>query len=110
MLATQLGPIVMFIAGIALLTTLLIRRTYKHIGRSRKRYDNRPLVVQPRPDSKWSGAKADASARIDRQQVELAEMNREVHGQIDSKILVLRELIAQSQQQIDRLEKLLAEK
>ena len=105
----QLGPIVMFIAGIALMTAILLRRTYRQVGRRKRRFDNRPIDAQPRPHSEWDGAKHDRAAVIERQQVELAEMSRDVNGQLDTKIMILRELMAQSQQQIDRLEQLLQE-
>ncbi len=107
--ASILGPSLMFAAGVALLTFVLMRRTYQKIGRGRKRYDSRALVAQPRPEGKWSGAKGDPMAMIDRQKVELADFSRDVNGQIDSKLQMLRELIARSQQQIDRMEELLAE-
>ncbi|MGI9456975.1 MAG: hypothetical protein ACR2NU_10455 [Aeoliella sp.] len=105
--ATQFQAILMFIAGIALLTMILLRRTYRQIGRHRKRYDARPIDSQPRPESEWSDAKSDVPAVIERQKVELADLSREVHGQIDSKVMVLRELIVQSQHQIARMEELL---
>lgn len=91
-----------------MLTSILLRRTYRQLGRTRKKYDSRPIDVQPRPTGKWDGAKADTSAVIERQQVQLAELSRDVNGQLDTKIMALRELIAQSQQQIDRMEELLA--
>jgi hypothetical protein len=107
MLVAQLGSILMFIAGIALLTSILLRRTYRQLGRGRKRYDSRPIDAQPRPSGVWDGAKADSSAVIERQKVQLAELSRDINGQLDTKIMVLRELIAQSQQQIERMEELL---
>lgn len=110
MVLAQLGSILMFIAGIALLTMILLRRTYRQLGgRQRRKFDSRPIDTQPRPTHRWDGAMADTSAVIERQKVELAEISRDVNGQLDTKIMVLRELIAQSQQQINRLEALLGE-
>ncbi|QDU58560.1 hypothetical protein [Aeoliella mucimassa] len=108
MLLAQFAPILMFVAGIALMTMILLRRTYRTIGRRRK-FDSRPIDAQPRPKSEWDGAKADSTAVIERQRVELAEMSRDVNGQLDTKIMILRELMTQSQQQITRLEQLLQE-
>lgn len=108
MLLAQLGSVLMFIAGIALLTAILLRRTYRHVGRRRKRYDSWPIDTQPRPASAWDGAKADSAAVIERQRVELAELSRDVGGQLDTKIMILRHLIAENEQQITRLEGLLA--
>lgn len=109
MVVAQLGPILMFIAGIGLLTAMLLRRTYRQLGRGRRKYDNRPIDTQHRPTNQWDGAKADTAAVIERQKVELAELSRDVNGQLDTKIMVLRELIARSQQQIDQMEALLSD-
>lgn len=105
----QLLPIVLFLAGLALMTTILMRRFYRQVGRRRKTYDSRPIDTQPRPQSKWSGIQADFGASIARQEVELAELSRDVNAQIDTKVMVLRELVSQSQAQIARMEELLAE-
>ena len=109
MLVAQLGSILMFIAGIALLTMILLRRTYRQLGRGRRKFDSRPIDAQPRPSARWDGAQGDSVAVIERQKVELAELSRDVNGQLDTKIMVLRELIAQSEQQIVRMEQLLQE-
>ncbi len=101
-------PILMFIAGAGLVAWVLLRRGFRRSG-GRKKYDSRPIDTQPRPTSEWSGAYSDASAKLERQKVELAEFSRDANGQIDTKILVLRELIAQSDRQIRRMEELLAE-
>ncbi len=100
----------LFAAGIALLTMLLLRRSYRYFGRRRTRGGSGPTIeFQPRPQGKWDGVKKDANARFDRDQVELYDLARDLKGQLDSKIIVLNELIVKSQQQIDRLEELLAE-
>lgn len=109
MLLAQLAPLLMFIAGIALLTGILLRRTYRQVGRKRKKFDSRPIDTQPRPQHRWDGAQRDSAAVIERQKVELAEMSRDINGQLDTKILVLKDLIAQSQQQIERMEALMGE-
>ena len=101
-------PLLMFMAGVALVAWVLMRRGFAR-GRGRKKTDSRPLATQPRPTTPWSGAHNDPAAILERQRVELAEFSREVNGQIDTKLLVLRELIAQSDRQIRRMEELLAE-
>lgn len=105
----QALPALMFIAGAALLTWLMVRRSFRRLGPRNRKSDSRPIDAQPRPTDPWSGAHRDAAAVLERQKVELAEFARDTHGQIDTKILVLRELIAQSERQIERLERLLAE-
>lgn len=108
-LLADILPILLFLAGVALLTSILLRRTYKYFGKNRRRRNEPPIDAQPRPKDQWSGVHADATARIERQKVELHEMQRDVTAQIDSKLIVLRELINKSQAQIDRMEELLAE-
>lgn len=100
--------ILMFLAGAGVVAWVLLRRGFRRSG-GRKKYDSRPIDTQPRPTSEWSGAYSDASAQIERQKVELAEFSRDVNGQIDTKILILRELVRQSDERIRRMEDLLAE-
>lgn len=108
-LASQLLASLMFAAGCALLTAILLRRSYRYFGSSRRRHNEGPIAAQPRPTGEWSGAHHDASAMIERQKVELHDQGRELKALLDNKISVLQELCRQSQQQIDRLEELLAE-
>lgn len=99
----QLG----FAAGCALLTMILLRRAYRMSSKRVRPGGGGPLAKQHRPVSKWDGVKQDADARFARQQVELHEFARDTKAQIDSKMLLLRELIAQSDRKIERLEELL---
>jgi len=98
----------LFALGCAMLTMMLLRRSYRYFGKKRNRNDP-PIDAQPRPKNGWTGAHADATARIERQKVELHEYGRDVSAQIDSKLVLLNQLVAKSQSQIDRLETLLAE-
>ncbi|WP_425395673.1 hypothetical protein [Aeoliella sp.] len=109
MFGDQFVPVLMFLLGIALLTSILLRRTYRQLGRRRKAYDSRPIDAQPRPKTEWDGAKHDSMAVIEKQKVQLEQMSRDVNGQLDTKIMILRDLIAQSEQQIARLEELVGE-
>ena len=108
-LALSQLPILMFLIGCALLTTILLRRSYRYFGRGRSQQIQSPLEKQPRPATKWSGVERDSLAQIDRQEVEMHDMSRDISGQLNSKIIVLEQLIATSQRQIERLEKLLEE-
>lgn len=101
-------PLLMFMAGAALVSWILLRRGLLR-GKGKRKFDSRPIDVQERPTTEWSGAYSDGSALIDRQKVELAQLSRDVNGQLDSKILVLRELIQQSERQIREMEELLAQ-
>lgn len=105
---TWLGPLG-FAAGIGLLTWLLLRKTFRRMGKRTKSGSGPYLEKQPRPTHVWDGAKEDATARFNRQQVELHDLARDLNGQLDSKLVILRELVAQSETQIERLETLLEE-
>ncbi|MEQ8849527.1 hypothetical protein [Botrimarina sp.] len=105
--SSWLAPIA-FALGCGLLTAILLRRSYRYFGK-RKRGVGRPIDTQPRPATAWDGARHDAEARFNRQQVELHDLARDLTGQIDSKLILLRELVAQSDRQIARLEELLDE-
>ncbi|MCG8449698.1 MAG: hypothetical protein MI725_08970 [Pirellulales bacterium] len=102
----EIDPVWMFLAGCALLTFILLRRSYRHFGK-RRQSSSAPIERQHRPTGKWDGAQRDALAQIERQKVEMHEMSRELNGQLNSKILVLENLISQSQRQIERMEQLL---
>jgi len=98
----------MFLLGCALLTLILLKRSYRYFGR-RRRSSSSPIERQHRPDSAWDGAKRDAMAQVERQEVEMHQMARDINGQLSSKIVILEQLIADSQRQIDRMEHLLGQ-
>ena len=82
---------------------IFVRRSRRHFRRSR---DDSTIVHVARPKSDRSGS-ARTSDELIRQEVEFHERSRDMSGMLDSKIRVLQHLIAQSQQQIERLEMLL---
>lgn len=98
----------LFFAGCALLTLILLKRAYRRLG-PRDKASATAIERVARPTSKWDGAQRDALAQVERQKVEMHEMSRDLNGQLSSRILVLEKLIGDSQRQIERLEKLLAE-
>lgn len=106
--STWLAPLG-FAAGIGLLSWLLLRKTFKRLSKRTRSGSGPYLEKQRRPEHEWEGAKQDANARFDRQQVELHELARDLNGQIDSKLILFRELLKQSDEQIARLEDLLEE-
>jgi hypothetical protein len=108
MLVAQMNTSWMLFAGCALLTVILLRRVYRRMGR-RQKSSTAPIERIERPKGPWDGAQRDALAQVERQKVEMHEMSRDLNGQLSSRILVLEKLIGDSQRQIERLEKLLAE-
>ncbi|MEQ8209039.1 MAG: hypothetical protein RH917_04340 [Lacipirellulaceae bacterium] len=111
-LSPELRGSLMFLAGVALITIMLVRKTYRRIGRGRAKLTGGrgpAIESQPRPADAWDGAYRDASAHIQREKVELHEMARDANGQLTSKIVMLEQLIETSSGQIERMEQLLAE-
>ncbi len=108
-LCAEIQAVWMFVAGIGLLTYLLLKRSYRYFGRQRQS-NSQPLEHIHRPTGPWDGAQRDSLAQIERQKVDMYEMSRDLSGQLNSKILVLEQLISQSQQQIQRLEELIKQR
>ena len=96
---------VFFFAGCALLTLILLKRSYR-LGR--RKSSSAPIERIARPASKWDGAQRDTLAQVERQKVDMYDMARDLNGQLSSRIIVLEQLVGESQQQIERLETLLA--
>ncbi|MEM9352995.1 MAG: hypothetical protein AAGA92_08275 [Planctomycetota bacterium] len=99
----------MFTAGCALLSYLLLRRSFRYFGRRGNRRSSAYLERVARPKSEWDGMQRDAAAHIERQKVELHDMSRDLNGELSSRIIVLERLIAESSDQIRRMETLLDE-
>ena len=104
---TDIHSVWMFLAGVGLLTFILLKRSYRYFARPRRARNDAPLELQPRPKGVWDGAQQDAMAHIERQKVEMYDMARDLNGQLNSKIIVLERLIAESQKQITQMEALM---
>ena len=104
---SQMDPIYLFVAGCAVAAWVLLRRRGRMSRGGRRNVEH--LEHLHRPTGPWDGAERDAIAISERRQVELHDWARDVSGQIDSKMMLLAQLITKSQEQIDRLETLLAE-
>ncbi len=106
-LLANINAVWMFLAGVGLLSFILLKRSYRYFGRrSRKR--NEPAIERiPRPTNAWDGVQRDSMAHIERQKVEMFDMARELNGQLSSRIVILEKLIGDSQRQIERMEQLL---
>ena len=108
-LLADIHAVWMFLAGVGLLTFILMKRSYRYFSRPRRKRNDKPIELQPRPKGPWDGVQHDTMAHIERQKVEMFEMSRDLNGQLNSKIIVLEKLIADSQRQITRMEALLAQ-
>ena len=101
-------PTLMFFAGCVLLTTILLRRYWRYFQKHTHEQVGEPAVKQqPLPEESWSDGQKDAVVHIERQKVELHDVSHDVTGQLNSKILLLQQLMAKSDQQIEQMEKLL---
>ena len=92
-----------------MLAFFLLRRLRRQAGRQTWGGSGPAIDAQARPQHAWDGAQKDAAARFDRQQVELHDLARDLTGQIDSKLVLLQQLVTQSDERIQRLETLLRE-
>jgi len=107
---SEFTAVLMFLAGCGLLTMLLLRRSFRYFqGRGRGGGSGPTIELQHRPTSEWDGAYGDASASIERQKVELHEFARDAAGQLNSKLIMLDQLLRKSDRQIERMEALLAQ-
>lgn len=107
-LIAQIEAVWMFLAGVGLLTYFLLRRSFRYFGRHTKP-SHKPIEHLTRPASTWDGSQRDMFAQIERQKVEMEEMARDLNGQLNTKIMVLEQLISDSQRQLERMETMLAE-
>lgn len=106
----KVEPWMLLLAGVVVLTVVSLRIWHRHFGRRRRPgATDPPIAAVPRPENKWSGVYHDAAAEANRREIELHEFAREVIGRVDSKIVVLRQLMAQSDERIAELSRLLRE-
>ncbi len=100
-------PTAMFLLGMVMLITILLRRYYRHFGK--RRQDDRPLVNTARCKPDRQQPLIDAPPNILRWQVEMHETARDLKAELDTKMLALQQLIAIAQDQAGRLEEAVAE-
>lgn len=105
MFSGDMLPWGMFGLGVAMLIAILFRRSGRYYHKL-KRTRNR----SPRPPRAKERAEplADAPVETLRWQVEMHETARELKGELDSKMIALQVLTNAAQQQIERLEQVIA--
>jgi hypothetical protein len=97
----------MLVLGMGLLAALLLRRTYRRLGRRRRKEE--PAIARvPRPKANPREL-MDAPADIAQYEVRLHETARELCAILDSKMAALNALTQQAQAKIDRLEAMLGQ-
>lgn len=91
----------MFVAGVVLLTTLMLRLALRR-SRTSARAAAHPIQLErPRP--------GDLDAELRRSQVEMHELLREWKAELDNKMRALQLLILEAEQKQQQLERLLDE-
>ena len=96
---------VLLLAGLALLTIILLRRSYRYFGR-RKRNEG-PMVKLPRGGEKRQPL-IDAPPDILRWQVEMQDTARDLKAELDSKMAALGHLVRSAETAVQRLEETIA--
>jgi DNA-binding NarL/FixJ family response regulator len=94
---------VMLALGLALLVTILLRRSYRYFGRVSRRQT--PAIEHvPRPRASTRERLDDAPKDVVRWQVEMHETARDLKAELDTKISVLRQLVLMATEQQEKLE------
>ena len=88
-------------AAIALLALFLLQRTQRRVARGQR---DRELSAQERVTKKFNGS--DIYSQISGQMAQLAELSRQINGQIDTRVAKLEILIAEAERAILKLENL----
>ena len=98
---------VMLALGLALLVTILLRRSFRYLGRtSRRPASALEKVARPRASSRQ--ALDDAPPELLRWQVEMHETARDLKAELDTKIAVVRQLLLMVTEQQERIERSIA--
>ncbi len=98
------GNTVFFLAAVLMVTGVLLLRTHRQIGR--RTATQPPLVSVPRPGKRQRPTQA--PAEVERWEVQMHDLARDLSAQLDSKMSALQHLIRTAEQQCARLESLLA--
>ena len=100
----NLGATFMLLAGCGLLVYTLMRKAHlQQVREKENRRERGSTIISdtgrlPRPPKTW---------QTTNEGDEMAEFARDINGQLTTKMIVLEQLIADSQKQIDRMEELL---
>lgn len=86
-------PYLMFFGGLILLIWVLMRRNWRgQIKAKKDRGKDSYLVSNPRPQTKqWS--MSDGPAELNKWQVEMLERTRELQAEVDTKLLILQQML-----------------
>ena len=98
----------MMLAGIALLTIILLRRSYRYYGRKKpKKTEAGAYLAKTARPTTTGRSLSTAPAEVLRWQVEMHEIARELKAEMDSKMRSLQVLVLQAREEADRLQSIL---
>jgi hypothetical protein len=104
LLAQIEGTTILFLAGVALTSAVLLFRTQRQLSsRPKTEMPSPASFSQPRPQAA-PAHRLDAPRDMQQWEVEMHDLARELQAQLDSKIAILEHLIRDATQQADRLE------
>ena len=89
-------------AGILLLTIILLRKSYRHLRRP-KRKKMKATIASLKKQSTTTNS-MDAPADVAQWEVHLHEVTRELYAQLDNKMIALSHLIRQAKEECDKLD------
>ena len=105
----QIEPWIVLLIGVALMTVIMLRITYRRLGKQRRDKNDAPFIQSARSTAHAQTPRLNTATEIDRKEIEMFEITRELTGQLDSKIVIVQQLIADCDVRIQRLQELLDE-
>jgi hypothetical protein len=102
----QYTPVALFLLGLLLLISILLRRYYRYFGK--RKPDDRPVVRTTRRQADPQQPLLDAPPNVLRWQVEMHETARDLKAELDTKMVALQQLIRMAEAQTSRLEAAIA--
>ena len=100
---SAIEPSWLFFAGVVILTSVLIRMTYRRQGAVPRgaKGSGAPSATPPSPSTSYR----DLLGRIESKEVEFHEVSREAIARLDNKISILQRLLGEADAKIARLER-----
>lgn len=102
----QYMPIALFLLGLILLISILLRRYYRYFGK--RKSDDRPVVRTSRREADPQQPLMDAPPSVLRWQVEMHETARDLKAELETKMVALQQLIGMADAEASRLETAIA--
>ena len=98
----ELDPQWLFFAGVAILTTVLVRMSYRNRGRPRGGRSHAAATQAPAASA--GSPYRDLVQRLEAKEVEFNDLARENLALLDNKIAILQRLLAEADAKVARLE------